>query len=373
MPSTTRGPTTMVRQPITTRPSARRMRSLVWLVCLGWVSLGAPPSQPLTLARAGQTASTGVPDRVRIRLELVGTPYDQPTGRPRVEAFGTLAAGERLTRFMTAGGPDDPDVCHVGAMSDAASAQGVYVWKLDVEAVAVSPTQTTLQVQWSRTRGAWSTQPAEAGDTRTLTLGPGDYQILDYVSAAPAVSSCASLVLRVLAEPLPPPSAQRPLTVDLWLTQEGTAGPEWVHEHIDGRSGQPLPFRLGPLRWSVVNEGTPGAGSEPVLGLEVRGTLVVEVRPDGLLDATVRLTRTFTSGRGGVEGEGSQDFRCALGEAVALILPDPRGQIRLRRTSRAGASFVEGVTADDKTTVIDLARFFAGREGTLYVVVHEAR
>ena len=100
-----------------------------------------------------------------------------PTGEPRSQAYGTIAAGQRLTRFLTAGGPDDADICHAGTDSDPASVRGFHVWKLQVEALSVSPTQTTLQLQSSRTRGSAFGLPAEAGDTRTFTLGPTDYQI----------------------------------------------------------------------------------------------------------------------------------------------------------------------------------------------------
>ena len=326
-------------------------------------------SQPLVWARADQSASDAVPAKARIRFEVLRTNRDSATGDPSTGTHVVLAVGGRVTRYLTAGGVENADVCRVGVADDAASVRAVYLWQLDVQAVSVSPTQTTIELQWSRSRGSLRDGQAEAGDTRTLTLGAGEYHVFDYVSAPPGVSSCANLLLRVLADPLPQPEAQPLVTVDLWLSQEGKTGRQWTHQRIAGRAGQPLPFRLDALRWSPTGTILPGPTDRPAVGLEVTGTIQPTMRPDRFVDLTIRARRTFSWGRSRVEGEGQQELRCAIDEAVAILLPDPTGQARIQTVAELMPPFADGVFAQGDKTVVDFARFFAGTHGALYVVV----
>ena len=176
-------------------------------------------------------------------------------------------------------------------------------------------------------------------------------------------------MLRVLADPFPPLQPQPAITVDLWLSHEGSAGRQFTHRRIAGPAGEPLPFRLDPLRWSPAGAALPATGADPAIGLEVTGTIQAVLRADGLLDTSVRVVRGLSWGRARVRGEGQQDFRCALGEAVAVLLPDPKGRAAVPAATGISLPFAAGVSADSATSVVDFARFFAGTQGAVYIVI----
>ena len=157
--------------------------------------------------------------------------------------------------------------------------------------------------------------------------------------------------------------------MDLWLSQEGSTGRHWRHERISGRAGQPLPFRIDALRWSPTGTILPGPTDRPAVGLEVTGTIQPTLCPDRFVDLTVRARRTFSWARARVEGEGQQELRCAIDEAVAILLPDPKGQARVQTAGDMTPPFADGVFAQGDSTVVDFARFFAGSHGALYIVV----
>lgn len=320
-------------------------------------------------ARTWQPEGQPPPAKVRVRFEAQGTYRDRATGWPQAETHATVGVGEGITRYLAAGGGDDPDICHAGFVNDAAALHGGYVWQLRADVVAVSAAKTTVQLRWSRSQANQGAMQEEAGDTRTVTLRVGDYQNVDYVSAPPGLrSGCSNLLLRVLAEPLPQPDPQPLLTLDLWLAHDGRNGRRWVHQQVHGRSGQPVAFRLDPLAWAPSGAPIKARSDQPVIGMGANGTIVATMRPEGFLDVSVQATRSLTWGRTRVDGEGDQDFRCAANEAVALLLPDARG----RAASAApvtGTRVAPGVLAGGDKTVVDFARFFGGSETTLYVVV----
>jgi hypothetical protein len=348
---------------------ARRAWSLGLILLAASVQGVDNRAQPFVTAQAGQALPEAVPANARVRFEVLGTQRDRPTGVRRTETHVTLAAGEGARRYLAAGGTDVADICQVGVIGAPASIRAAHVWQLDVFAVAVSSTETTLELRWTRSGGNQDDRQTEAGDTRTLTLGAGDYHIFDYVSAPPGTSSCANVILRVLADPLPPPGPEPLLTVDLWLSQEGAGGRQWTHQRIAGRAGRPLPFRLNALRWSAAGTMLPATTGGPAIGLDVTGTIQATLRPDGFLDASVRVVRGLSWGRARVEGEGEQAFRCAVGEPVAILLPDPKSQAWMRSTGDVTPPFADGVSAQGGTTVVDFARFFAGSHGAVYIVV----
>ncbi|MBE3097210.1 MAG: hypothetical protein IMZ44_08795, partial [Planctomycetes bacterium] len=215
---------TMRKKPVmTVRVLARRTLSVGLVLLAASISGVDSKAQPSVGTRAGPAVLGAEPANARVRFEVLGTLRDRATGIRRTETHLTLATGEGATRYLAAGGPDAADICQVAVVDDPASVRAAFVWQLDVLAVAVSPLQTTLELRWSRSRGTPDDRQVEAGDTRTLTLGAGDYHVFDYVSAQPGSSQCANLILRVLADPLPPIEPQPSLTVDLWLSQEGAA------------------------------------------------------------------------------------------------------------------------------------------------------
>jgi hypothetical protein len=321
----------------------------------------------------GQVSADAQPAKARVRLEVLGTQREHATGGAQAESHVTLGVGDGVTRHLAAGGANDPDICHVGFVNDPSSVHPIYLWQLDVRMLAGSPTETTLELRWRRSAVNQGEMQVEAGDTRTITLGLGEYQIFDYVNAVPnSSSSCTNLVLRVLADPLPQPDPQPPLTLDVWLTHDGKAGQRWVHQRVSGRSGQPLPFHLEALKWSLAGApiGTDGA---PAIGLAVTGTITATLRPAGFLDVSVQAARALTWGRARLTGEGQQDYRCAMGESVAILLPDPRGQASAQIPSVGQTNLADGVVVRDEKTVVDFARFFAGSQTALFVVATRTR
>ncbi len=349
------------------RPWAARLLALAALMAVGHFTseLGA-----------GSARGQSEPQRIsaRGRFEVLATQRDRATGRPRAETYVTLGDGEGASRYLAAGSADAPDICQAGFVNEPSSVHPMFLWRLDTQVLGVSSTATTLQLRWSRSRTIQGRTEADQGDTRTLTLGLGEYHVFDYVAAAPdSPSSCANLVLRILAEPVPRPDPQPLLAVDLWLVDETDSGQRWVHQQVKGRSGQPLPFRLDALKWSPSGSRSHADAVGPSIGLDVRGTVNATLRPDGPVDVSIRAARSVTWGGARLSGEGQQEFRCAFGESVAILLPDPVGEAASRSTAAAGAKFAEGVFARGETTVVDFARFFAGRQTSLYVVVSRPR
>ena len=149
--------------------------------------------------------------------------------------------------------------------------------------------------------------------------------------------------------------------------QEGKSGRHWKHQRIGGRAGQPLPFRIDALQWSAAGAILRGPADQPSVGLDVAGTIQATLRPDRFLDVSVRVRRGLSWGRARVEGQ--QELRCAIDEAVAMLLPDPKGQAWVQTVADLTPPLADGVFAQGDKTVVDFARFFAGTHGALYVVV----
>jgi hypothetical protein len=357
-----------------TAPQARGRRwlQLVLVVCAAALGLSVLPlAAPLAASSPGQAAPEA-PARSRIRLEVLGTPWDQPTGESQVETRVSLASGQSATRYVVAGGTDDANFCRVGFVSDPVGLRPVYLWEVQIHLVSVTPTKSTVELRWSRS-GTREQESPVAGDVRTVTLGSGEYHLLDYLAAPTRSAACASVVLRVLADPLPEPVPQPPLTIDLWVAQDDARGRHWARQQVAGQPGQALPFRLGPLQWSL--DGAPAShGSDDApIRLDVAGTVQPVLRADGRLDVTVQMSRGLSLGRAQVIGEGRATFDSAFDEAVEIQLPDAKGQSRARVAARAGASAAPGVQETGQLTVVDFARFFAAKPTNLYIVVRHAR
>ena len=352
----------------------RRVSGSLLLLGLGVaVLLAGRPLESRGPRRSDPTQPQALPAKARVRFQVLGTLRDSGTGLRRVESYGNLAAGDSLTRYAATDETAAASLCDAAFIADPASVEAAFVWQLNAVALGVSPTGTTLDLSWTRFRGNPTAGRIEAGDRRTITLGPGDYHVFDYVGAAAGDSTCANVMLRVLADPLPPPEAQPAITVDLWLSQDGSAGRRFTHRRIAGTAGELLPFRLDPLRWSPAGAVLPVTGPAPAISLEVNGTVQVMLRPDGFLDASVRLFRGLSWGSSRVRGEGQQDFRCALEEPVAILLPDPGGRASMPLVDALRPPFAAGITTEGSSTVVDFARFFAGTQGAVYIVIHRQK
>lgn len=318
-----------------------------------------------------QSAST--PAQARVRFEILGTAPQGRTGDGRAEARAVLDLRSGAQRFLAAGGPSAADICQVGVIDRPTSVVAAHVWRLEAALLDVSASQATLDFQWTRFRGNPNQGETEAADRRTITLAPGDYHVFDFLSAPPGLSSCANVLLRVLADPIPQVEPQPAITVDLWLSQEGSAGRLVAHQRVAGLAGEPLAFRLDPLRWSPAGAPLPATGSGPAVGLDVSGTIQAVLGPDGFLDASVRVARRLTFGPGWVQGEGQQEFRCAPGEAVAVLLPDPKGRAALPAAAGLTLPVAAGVSVDAASAVVDFAQFFAGTQGSVSIVIRLQR
>lgn len=355
------------------RARSRALRA-VGLIGVGVVMLSADGrarfSNP---ADPSLVQSASAPAQARVRLEILGTASQGRTGDGRAEARAVLELRSGARRFLAAGGPSVADICQVGVIDTPTSIVAAHVWRLDAALLDVSPSQTTLDLQWTRFRGNPGQGVAEAGDRRTVTLAPGEYHVFDFVAAPPGSSSCANVVLRLLADPLPAFEPQPAIAVDLWLSHEAGAGTRFTHRRVTGRAGEPLAFRLDPLRWSPAGAPLPATDSGPAVGLDVSGTIQAVLGPDGFLDASVRVTRRLSWGQGWVQGEGLQEFRCAPGEAVAMLLPDPKGRAALPASAGLALPVAAGVSVEAANAVVDFGQFFAGTQGSLYVVIRPER
>ncbi len=354
---------------------ARRWVRVCLIACAAAFGLSvAPAAPPLSASSPGRTApeAPSPPARSRIRLEVLSTPWNRPTGTPRGETRVELEPGQRATQYVVAGGGDDPDFCRPGFVSDPAGRRPVYLWVVQLHLVAVTPTRTTVELRWSRSRPREPEAPL-VGDVRTVTLGSGEFHVFDYVAASTDSSACANVLLRVLADPVPESAPQPPAAIDVWMAQEDARGRHWARQRLEGQPGQALPFRLGPLEWSLDGAPRPHDAGDTPIRLDVSGTVRPVVRADGRLDVAVEMTRGYSLGGARVTGEGRATFDCAFDEAVEIQLPDAKGQSRARVAGRVALPAVPGVREDGQRTVVDFAEFFAGKPTSLYVVVHRRR
>jgi hypothetical protein len=358
------------RVPITASPGQTMLRGLVAGLLLAGCLLTPEASGAARPVGRWQAADSTREANARVRFEVLGTHRERPTGWPQAETHATLGVGETVTRYLTAGRGEAPDICEAGFINDPASVRPAYFWQLDARVLAVTAATTTVQLRWRRSQAHQGSMQEEAGDTRTLTLGLGEFQNFDYVGApAGSSSDCSNLLLRLLVDPLPLADPQPLVTMDLWLAHDRSGRRRWVHQQVSGRSGQLVTFRLDPLMWSPAGTPIDKESPGPGIGMGVQGTAVATVRPEGFVDVSVQAKRSLTWGRARLDGEGQQDFRCDVNEAVALLFPDATGQA-VAPAAMGGVEMAPGVFNHDDKTVVDFARFFAGSDAALYVVVH---
>jgi hypothetical protein len=89
---------------------------------------------------------------------------------------------------------------------------------------------------------------------------------------------------------LEPALANARLGYDLWLSERDAAGRE-VTRHVEtaARHGETTTFRFLPIRWNADGSPAPESGRADVI-VEVSGTLVGRLQPDGSVDVFVRPT-----------------------------------------------------------------------------------
>jgi len=254
------------------------------------------------------------------------------------------------------GGDDvSPTVCNTNFVDTSMGVEHVFLWRVEAKVVSVLADRTTMEVHWARSH-AGSQPELERDEVRTITLGPADSHVLDYVEnqAGPS-SSCASLLVRISAQPIPQ-QTQRSVAVDVWTVDEQAGGEtRSIHQRIEGPSGESLAYHLPPLEF--VPGGVGGAVRQPIT-MDLRGTFQVTVADDRFLNVGLSAARRLSYGKGEIRGEGHVQFRTTVGETAAILLPEPGG---------AFAPTPPGSSA------VDLQRLFSGRRTWLYVKVESVR
>jgi hypothetical protein len=310
-----------------------------------------PPAEAKSAARAARTGTGEGSLGVRVRVEAVGTERDGITGRPRAGGALSQQIGETAARFVTAGTPDYPSECTLG-VSLQPKADSIHLWKLETTAMDVDGGRSTLRVRWTRSRAG--NPVAERDDTRTITLGPGDTHVIDFVEFPDPAAKCASVMVRIAADPIVP-QGLRPVTVDLWTVDENApGGASSVHHRVQGPGSTPLDYRLPPLDIQPWGPNTTGARG---VRMDVSGAVQATITSDGFVDVVLTTVRRTVSGTGAIQGDGRVHFRTRVGETAAVTLPQPAGRLQL---PEGGGS-------------IDVGQLFAGHRLSLYVRVETAR
>lgn len=323
------------------------------------------------LARPHESGAAPTPPvavRAQIRLEALATNEDGPTGLQRTELRSIRAVGGDAVAFLAAGDREAPTLCDAGFSPQRPDSPVFYLWRFDTRVVAATEARTTLAISWTR----WRQDEQDATGTRTVTLAPGDYHILDFVAAPVGPSSpCANLEIRVSADPVPQDEPRPELTYDLWLTQEGPLGRRWTHQQVRGRSSDPVTFTLNPLAWSVGGVALFGTAHVSAVRLTANGTVRATLGPDGFVEVSVKTVRTVSWCKEDLGEEGRQSYRAKLGEAVALILPDPTSIAEVPLNACPGATG-PAVQLKGANAVLDFGRFFAGNHASFTIVVSRA-
>ncbi len=319
---------------------------------------------------ARQPGPSGTPTqsaavRAQIRLEALATNDDGPTGVQRCESRSIRAVGGDAVTFLVAGNRDAPTLCDAGFSPQRPDGPAFYLWRFDTRVLAATEARTTLAVSWTR----WRRDEQDATGSRTVTLAPGDYHILDFVPAPGGPPSpCANLEIRLAADPVPQDEPRPELTYDLWLTQEGPLGRHWSHRQVRGRSSDPVTFTLDPLAWSVRGVALTGTADVSAVRVTANGTIRATLGPDGFVDVSVNTDRTVSWCKQDLGDGGRQSYRARLGEAVALVLPDPAttAAVPVNVCSNVAAPAVQLKGA---RAVMDFGRFFSGNQASLTIVV----
>ncbi len=342
--------------------SASAAAGLLAMVALGSAeglarqsAAGAAPVRPATV-------------RAQIRLEALATNEDGPTGLQRSEFRSIRAVGGEAVTFLAAGDRDAPTLCDTIFSPQRPEGAAFYLWRFETRVMETSEARTTVAVSWTR----WRRDEPDATGTRTVTLAPGDYHILDFVPAPiGSLSPCANLEVRLSVDPVPQDEPRPELTFDLWLLEEGPLGPRWSHQQVRGRSSDPVSFNLSPLVWSVRGAALAQSADTDAVRLAAKGTVRATLGPDGFVTVSVQADRTLTwCGEGHWDG-GRQIYRARLGESVALVLPDPTTTAAVPVTA-CPAVAVPALRLKGANAVLDFGRFFAGNHASLTIVVSRA-
>jgi hypothetical protein len=331
------------------------------------------PRERLSVKDAGQRG-TQASAAARLRLQILQTERTGATGRGELTTERTVAVGDSTRLYAIAGRDNDADLCAAALPRDVAARQSVYTWQIDATVVAVSATGTTLSLQWTRSRRDETGQHEEIGEANRLVLTPSDFRLLDYVRApSDSSSACSSLALTIQVEPrlATRDLATQPLTFDLWLAYNGKTGARTVRQRATAKSGDSVPLAFQPLKWSAAGVPVPSDYEDLALGVDIGGSVRATLRPDGLIDVSLDVTRGFEWGHWKSSGGGHQDLRSAVGEAVEIILPDPpAGEATTPTPAGFNGSIAEGVTVRGDNVSVAPVRFLSGGRVSLFMIIN---
>ena len=340
------------------RPAKFRMRLVIAaavaaavMLCAALVHDAIVPAEarPATAKRESVPAPTVA---ANVLIEALGTERSGITGQGLAARTTLQNVGTTTTRFLETGDRGYATLCKP-TFQGAATTSSLFAWKIDVQVMTVTGDRTSLRVHWSRTRDEAGVPAVERDDTRTFTLGPTDSHVLDFVENQDASSPCASLLVRISAQPISP-QPQRAVTAQVWTVDEDATGTmRQVHSKVTGMTGQSIPFQFRSLAFRP-------SGSQPgdaSLKMDVSGEFQAVVSDEGFVDVSLSAVRRTSWGRAEIHGKGHVQFHTAVGETAALILPQPAGRL----------------APDPGAAGIDLDRTFIGHRMWLYVKVESVQ
>jgi hypothetical protein len=348
------------------------------------------------LAPVAPAVAQDQPQRADIRISMLRTARDGTTFTP-VSGGGAAAVGEakRHHFFTTAkgspsGGSDDkPPEAYFGGVGVRSTVVGGgvvtspstapaltydYLWQVDVKPVSIAMDVVTFDVDWTRTDVRDGARQVGAGDHRTITLRQGEKHLLDFVTCSPD-APCANLFLEVQAAPVEDPAlAETALSYDLWLVHQTPDGRKVTrHALVSGRQGEKLSFNFAPVPLQLEAATPPGADSP--YRLQVSGTIVGRLKPDGTIEVALSPARKERSPMGSTGlGAGAKTFMSKPDETTSIVLPPVNGRSQWRADTGFKLTTPRpGVSMAGESVVIDLKQFFENTNTSILVTVHKEK
>jgi len=304
------------------------------------VSVSRRAALALALVMAGGALTRGdgheglAPQKVHLELRTLATGVASATF-PGGARGGELAVGDsavwslivRLERDRQG----EPRGCRYGVSMPSVPPQEVpeeaaHAWEARLTVRSATLERIELDVDWKRYgRDADGERRVVRGDACAITLGEGERRLLDFVwmREAPGWESCYdSLALELEAKVAEDPAlADRRITYDLWLVDEGRGGPSMTRRwQMVGKQGEARDFDFEPLRRSIE-----GVRTQALLDTRVSGSVRGRLQDDGSLEVALQAHRTDSPDgpNWALGGHGEKRVRLLPGETVRLELPAP--------------------------------------------------
>lgn len=354
------------------------------LVAATAVATGLAVLAPTAIGRALQIEAAPVQAstspsvaRVRVTIEALATPRTGATGLTRVEAYRTVAVGDRIaTAAIVAGRASGAGLCDVATVSPGEAAEADVSWRVDGVVQAADETSVTVALTWQRAMRdpVTGASVVAIADERTVRLEPTDEHVLDVVEPPAATTSpCANTVLRIkAARAMPPAIARTWLSVDLWLTDEGSPGGQPARRlQLAAPEGDTVAFAFVPWRWGL--DGTVATmPSRPEVRMAVSGTVRGTCRADGAVNVDLVTRRSVALETRGGSGGGRKTLVLVPGDTVAVEVPNPTMTVSTRAPEPAliAPQWAPGVQLSGDSVTVRLEEFFRGSRFLLLITAH---